>query len=102
MVPVFRLTVFFALITSVSADGTLDALANAAERFAVAIQQQMAAVRSITSATEVADKTISYANFICFTERVLTPSIKKCGHSHLLTVVRQLILPLLSISQGQP
>jgi hypothetical protein len=39
----------------------LDALANAAERFAVAIQQQMAAVRSITSATEVADKTISYA-----------------------------------------
>ena len=61
MVAVFRLTVFFALITSVFADGTLDALVNAAEGFAVAIQQQIAAVRSITSATELADKTISYA-----------------------------------------
>ena len=30
MVPVFRLTVFFALITSVSADGTLDALVQGA------------------------------------------------------------------------
>ena len=61
MDPGFRLTVFFALITSVFAGGTLDALVNAAEGFALAIQQQIAAVQSITSPTEFAEKTISYA-----------------------------------------
>jgi hypothetical protein len=61
MVPVFRLTVFFALVTSVFAAGTLDALVNAAEGFALAIQQQIAAVQSITTPTELAEKTISYA-----------------------------------------
>jgi hypothetical protein len=36
MVPVFRLTVFFALFTSVFAAGTLYALVNAAQGFALA------------------------------------------------------------------
>jgi hypothetical protein len=61
MVPVFRLTVFFALITSVFAGGSLDALLNAAQGFALAIQQQIAAVQSITTPTELAAKTILYA-----------------------------------------
>ena len=61
MVPVFRLTVFFALITSVFAGETLDALVNAAEGFAMAIQQQNAIVQSITTPAELAAKTISYA-----------------------------------------
>jgi hypothetical protein len=61
MAPVFRLTVFFALIKSVFADETVDALVNAAEGFATAIQQQLAAVQSITSPTELAEKTILYA-----------------------------------------
>ena len=60
MVPVFRLTVFFALIMSVFAGGTLDALVNAAEGFAMAIQQQIAIVQSITTPAELAAK-ISYA-----------------------------------------
>jgi hypothetical protein len=46
MVPVFRLTVFFAVVTSVFAAGTLSALVGAAQGFALAIQQQLAAVQS--------------------------------------------------------
>jgi hypothetical protein len=61
MTAVFRLTVFFALITSVFAGGRLDALVNAAEGYAVAIQQQIAIVQSITTPSELAAKTISYA-----------------------------------------
>jgi hypothetical protein len=61
MTPVFRLTVFFALVTSVFAAGTLDALVNAAGGFAIAIQQQVAAVQSITTPAELAEKTILYA-----------------------------------------
>jgi creatinine amidohydrolase/Fe(II)-dependent formamide hydrolase-like protein len=61
MIPVFRLTVFFAVVTSVFAGGTLDALVNAAQGFAIAIQQQIAAVQSITTPPELAEKTISYA-----------------------------------------
>jgi hypothetical protein len=61
MVPVFRLTVFFAVVTSVFAAGTLDALVIAAQGFALAIQQQIAAVQSITTPTELAEKTILYA-----------------------------------------
>jgi hypothetical protein len=61
MVTVFRLTVFFALVTSVFAGGTLDGLVNAAEGYAVAIQQQIAILQSITTPTELAAKTISYA-----------------------------------------
>ena len=62
MVPIFRLTVFLALTTSVFAGGPLAALVKAAEGFAAAIQQQIAAVQSITSATELAEKTIAYAD----------------------------------------
>jgi hypothetical protein len=61
MGPVFRLAVFFALTTSVFAAGTLDALVNAAQGFALAIQQQLVAVQSITTPAELAEKTISYA-----------------------------------------
>jgi hypothetical protein len=61
MSPVFRLAVFFALTTSVFAAGTLDALVNAAQGFALAIQQQLVAVQSITTPAELAEKTISYA-----------------------------------------
>jgi hypothetical protein len=61
MTSVFRLAVFFALVTSVFAGGTLDALVNAAEGFALAIQQQIAAVQSVTTPAELAAKTISYA-----------------------------------------
>jgi hypothetical protein len=58
MTPVFRLTVFFALVTSVFAVGTLAALVNAAQGFSPAIQQQSAAVQSITTPAELAEKTI--------------------------------------------
>jgi hypothetical protein len=61
MVRVFRLTVFFAVVTSVFAAGTLGALVIAAQGFALAIQQQIAAVQSITTPTELAEKTILYA-----------------------------------------
>jgi len=61
MVPIFRLTVFFALIMSIFAAGALDALVNAAQGFALAIQQQIAAVQSITTPTELAEKAILYA-----------------------------------------
>ena len=61
MSPVFRLPVFFALITSVFAAGTLDALVIAPQGFALAIQQQLVAVQSITTPAELAEKTISYS-----------------------------------------
>src|ERR1700730_17507536 len=61
MLPIFRLTVFFALVTSVFAAGPLDALVIAAQGYALAIQQQIAAVQSITTPTELAEKTILYA-----------------------------------------
>jgi hypothetical protein len=61
MVPVFRLTVFLALVTSVFAGGTLDVLVNAAQGYAIAIQEQIAIVQSVTTPTELAAKTISYA-----------------------------------------
>jgi hypothetical protein len=61
MTPVFRLTVFFALVTSVFAAGTLDALVDTAQGFSLAILLQIAAVQSITTPKELAEKTISYA-----------------------------------------
>jgi hypothetical protein len=61
MTPVFRLTVFFALVTSVFAAGTLDALVDTAQGFSLAILLQVAAVQSITTPAELAEKTISYA-----------------------------------------
>jgi hypothetical protein len=57
MVPFFRLSVFFALIKSVFAGGTLDWLVNAAEGCAVAIEQQIAIVQRMTIPSEVAAKT---------------------------------------------
>jgi hypothetical protein len=42
MTPVFRLTTFFALVTSMFAAGTLDALVNAAQGFSLAILLQIA------------------------------------------------------------
>jgi hypothetical protein len=59
MALIFRLTLSFALITSVFASGTLDTLVIAAEDFAAAIQQQSAAVQSVTSVAALAEKTIS-------------------------------------------
>jgi hypothetical protein len=61
MVPVFRLIIFFAVLTSVFAGEPLDALVGAAQGFALNIQQQVAAVQSITTPTELAEKTILYA-----------------------------------------
>jgi hypothetical protein len=61
MTPVFRLTVLFALVTSVFAAGTLDALVNGAQGFSLAILLQIAAVQRITIPKELAEKTISYA-----------------------------------------
>ena len=61
MVAFFRLAAFFALVTSVFADGTLDALVFAANAFSTAIQQQLAAVQRDTSPTAFAVQTISYA-----------------------------------------
>ena len=61
MTPVFRLTVFFALVTSVFAAGTLDALVDTAKGFSLAILLQVAAVQSITTPKELAEKTILYA-----------------------------------------
>jgi len=61
MVPVFRLTVFFALVTSAFAAGALDPLVTAAEGLAIAIQQQITIVPSRTTPAELAAKTISYA-----------------------------------------
>jgi hypothetical protein len=61
MTPVFPLTVLFALVTSVFAAGTLDALVDAAQGFSLAILLQIAAVQSITTPTELAVKTILYA-----------------------------------------
>jgi hypothetical protein len=61
MTPVYRLTVFFALATSVFAGWTLNALVNAAQGFALAIHQQIVAVQSITTPSELAEKTILYA-----------------------------------------
>jgi hypothetical protein len=61
MVPVFRLTVFFALITSVFAGERLNALVTAAQDFSVAIQEQLAAVQSDISATQLVEKMVTYA-----------------------------------------
>ena len=64
MVPVFRLTVFFALITSVFAGGSLDALVTAAQDFSVAIQEQLAAVQSdISACGQAASGDYCHANF---------------------------------------
>jgi hypothetical protein len=61
MVRFFWRIAFFALATSVFAGETLTALVTAAQDFSVAVQEQLAAVQGDISATELAEKTVSYA-----------------------------------------
>ena len=52
---------FFALATSVFAGERLNSLVSAAQNFSVAIQEQLAAVQGDISATQLVEKTVSYA-----------------------------------------
>jgi hypothetical protein len=61
MVRFFWRIVFFALSTSVFAGERLTALVTAAQDFSVAIQEQLAAVQNDISATQLVEKTVSYA-----------------------------------------
>lgn len=62
-----RFFVFFALIATGLADSPLDALVYAAERFAAAIDQQITTAQSDPSPTELAEKTVTYADVkICY------------------------------------
>ena len=61
MVRFFWRIVFFALATSVFAGERLNGLVTAAQDFSVAIQEQLAAVQSDISATQLVEKTASYA-----------------------------------------
>src|SRR5215831_13381236 len=57
----FRMLVFFGLITPAFASQTLDALVSAAANFSAAIQQQLATIQSNPSPARLAEKTIEYA-----------------------------------------
>ena len=57
----FRMLVFFGLITPAFASQTLDALVSAAVNFSAAIQQQLATIQSNPSPARLAEKTIEYA-----------------------------------------
>jgi hypothetical protein len=59
MIPVFRLTLSFALVTSVFARGTLDALVNGAEVLRSPFSNK--SPQSRATPPELAEKTISYA-----------------------------------------
>jgi hypothetical protein len=61
MVRFFWRIAFFALATSVFAGERLNALVTAAQDFSVAIQEQLAAVQSDISATQLVEKTVTYA-----------------------------------------
>jgi hypothetical protein len=61
MVRFFLSIAFFALVTSLFAGERLNALVTAAQDFSVAIQEQLAAVQSHISATQLVEKTVSYA-----------------------------------------
>ena len=61
MVRFFWRIAFFALATSVFAGERLNAPVTAAQDFSVAIQEQLAAVQSDISATQLAEKTVTYA-----------------------------------------
>jgi hypothetical protein len=52
---------FFALGTSLFAGERLNELVTAAQDFSVTIQEQLAAVQSDISATELVERTVSYA-----------------------------------------
>jgi hypothetical protein len=57
----FRVIVFFSLITSASTSATLDVLVNAAASFSATIQQQLEMLQTNPSPAELAEKTIDYA-----------------------------------------
>src|SRR5271165_3851091 len=57
----FRVIVFFSLITSAFASEKLEVLVNAAASFSATIQQQLEMLQSNPSPTELAEKTIDYA-----------------------------------------
>ena len=61
MVRFFWSIAFFAFATSVFAGEKLNALVTAAQDFSVAIQEQLAAVQSDISATQIVEKTVTYA-----------------------------------------
>jgi hypothetical protein len=61
MVRFFWSIAFFALGTSLFAGERLNALVTAAQDFSVAIQEQLAAVQSDISATQLVEKTVTYA-----------------------------------------
>jgi hypothetical protein len=61
MVRLFWSIAFFAFATSVFAGERLTVLVTAAQEFSVAILEQLAAVQSDMSATQLAEKTVLYA-----------------------------------------
>ena len=61
MVRFFWRIAFFALATSVFAGERLNALVTAAQDFSVALQEQLAVAQSDISATQLVEKTVSYA-----------------------------------------
>ena len=61
MVRFFWRSAFFALATSLFAGERLNALVTAAQDFSVAIQEQLTAVQSDISATQLVEKTVTYA-----------------------------------------
>jgi hypothetical protein len=61
MVRFFWSIAFFAFATSLFAGERLNALVTAAQDFSVAIQEQLTAVQSHISATQLVEKTVSYA-----------------------------------------
>ena len=58
----FRVIVLFGLVSSAFAGESLDPLVNASVGFSMAIQQQLATIRSDPSPIALAAKTIVYAN----------------------------------------
>jgi hypothetical protein len=61
MVLFFWSIAFFAFVTSLFAGERLNALVTAAQDFSVAIQEQLTAVQSDISATQLIEKMVSYA-----------------------------------------
>jgi hypothetical protein len=61
MVRFFWRIAFFALVTLVFASERLTALVTAAQDFSVAIQEQLSAVQSDISATQLVEKMVTYA-----------------------------------------
>jgi hypothetical protein len=61
MVRFFWSIAFFAFATSLFAGERLNALVTAAQDFSVAIQEQLAVAQSDISATQLVQKTVSYA-----------------------------------------